>query len=155
MSQLRIVTGRAFVALWVAGLGFLALAQPAHALFGSPTVALIAQAVGAVLLGALFELRGAIRQQCERLSAFLVRSRGLRAVVRTLAVSTIAGPSAEAAGGDATNETPAAASNPRHTALSPWRKRDVASSAASVETSLQTAASAPLQSIPPVPPTTA
>ena len=135
-------------------MGFLALAQPAHALFGSPTVALIAQAVGAVLLGALFELRGAIRQQCERLSAFLVRSRGLRAVVRTLAVSTIAGPSAEAAGGDATNETPAAASTP-HNVVSQWRKRDVASSAASVETSLQTAASAPLQSIPSVPPTTA
>jgi hypothetical protein len=99
MSQLRIVTGRAFATLWVTALGFLALAQPAHALFGSPTVALIAQVVGAVLLGGLFELRGTIRQQCERLSAFLVRSRGLRAVVRTLAVSTIAGPSAEAGRG--------------------------------------------------------
>ena len=155
MRQLRIVAGRTFTTLWVAALGFLAVAQPAHALFESPAVALIAQAVGGVLLGTVFALRGAIHQQCERLSAFLVRSRGLRAVVRTLAVSTIAGPSAEAAGGDATNETPAAASNPRHTVLSRWRKRDAASSAASVETSLQTAASAPLQSIPPVPPTTA
>ncbi len=138
--------------LWVAVLGFLALAQPAHALFGSPTIALIAQAVGAVLLASLFVLRGAIREQVERLSAFLVRSRGLRTVVRTLAVSSIAGPSGEVAGVDATDGTPAAAPTP---SLQQWRNPGGSSSAAPAETSLQTAASAPPRPTPSAPATTA
>ena len=155
MSQLRIVWSRAFTTVWVAALGFLALAQPAHALFGSTAVALLAQVLGAVLLGAVFVLRGAIYQQCERLSGFLVRSRGLRAAVRTLAVSAIAAPTAAATEADATSETQAAAPTPARAVPSQGRKSGGASSAASAGTSLQTAASAPRRPTPPFPTTTA
>ena len=155
MSQLRIVWSRAFTTVWVAALGFLALALPAHALFGSPAVALLAQALGAVLLGAVFALRGPIHQQCERLSGFLVRSRGLRAVVRTLAVSAVAAPTAAVTEADATTETQAVAPTPARVVPSPGRQPGGASSAASAGTSLQTAASAPRRPIPPFPTTTA
>ena len=153
MSQLRHVAGRTFTTLWVAALGFLALAQPAHALFESPSEARIAQAVGAVLIGILFSLRGAIHQQPKRLGAFPLQLRRLRAVVRTLAVSTIAATNAEAAEAAATNETHSPP--PAPVALPLWQNPGGASSAASAGTSLQTAASAPRRPIPPSPPTTA
>jgi hypothetical protein len=153
MLQLRQVAGRTFTTLWVVVTGFLALAMPAHAIFESPLAALFAQAVGALLLGSAFALRGGIRQQYERLASFLERSRGLRAVVRTLAVSAIAKPSRHS--GHATGGSRTATAKLDRSGLSHWELPGGSSSAASAETSPQTAASAPHQPIPPFPTTTA
>lgn len=155
MNQLRIVSGRTLTTLWVVALGFLVLAQPAHALFESASAELIAQGLGAVLMGTVFALREAIRQQYERFSSFQGRSRGLRAVVRSLAVSTIAAPTAQTAGADATSEAAAAAPNSHATELPQWQNSGGANAAASAETSLQTAASAPPRPTPSAPATTA
>jgi len=155
MDVLRIVAGRTFATLWVAVLAFLALAQPAHALFGSPTVAVIAQAVAAALLGSAFALRGTIRRQCERLGSFLARSRGLRAAVRTMAVEALAAPIANAADAGAAAEVDSAAATPARTAPPRWSTPGEPSSAVPAGTSLQTAASAPRRPTPPFPPTTA
>jgi hypothetical protein len=154
MKQLRIVSGRTLTTLWVVALGFLVLAQPAHALFESASAALIAQVFGAVLMGTVFALREAIRQQYERFSSFLVRSRGLRAVVRSLAVSTIAAPTARKAGADATSEAAAAVPNSDATELAQWQNSGGANAAASAETSPQIAVSAPQRPTPAFPTTT-
>jgi hypothetical protein len=155
MNQLQNVSGRTLRILWVVVLGFLVLAQPAHALFESATVALIAQVFGAVLMGTVFALREAIRQQYDRFTSFLARSRGLRAVVRSLAVSTIATPTAQTAGADATSETAAAVPNSDATELAQWQNSGGANAAASAETSPQIAASAPQRPTPAFPTTTA
>lgn len=155
MSALRAVGSRTLTTLWVAGLVFLALAQPSNALIESPTVALIVQAVGALLFGAAFALRGAIHQQFDRLSSFLVRSRGLRVAVRTLAVSTVVAAISEAAEVDSRRETNPVTATLRSSALPNWRKQIVANSAAPAGTSLQTAASAPHPATPAFPTTKA
>jgi len=155
MSPLRVIAVRTIGTLWVAALTFLALAQPAHALFGSPTAALLTQALGAVLLAAGFALRGPVLRQRERFGAFLVRSRGLRTAVRSLAVGTLAAPAAEEAGAGATSGTEAMTPEPSQAVLSQWQEPGGFSSAATAETSLQTAASAPHRPIPAFPTTTA
>jgi hypothetical protein len=153
MNQLRQVAGRTFTTLWVIVMGFLALALPAHAFFESPLIAQFAQVVGALLLGSVFALRGAIRQQFDRLGNFLKRSRGLRAVVRTLAVSAIAKPSRHA--GDPKGGSRTAAAELDHSNLTGWELPRASSSAASAETLPQTGVSAQRQPIPPFPTTTA
>jgi hypothetical protein len=121
MDSLRLAAVRTSATLWVAVLGFLVLAQPAHALFGSIGAALIAQGVGALALAALFALRALIRRQLGRLVAFVGRSRGLRAVVREVAVGALAAPSPGA--GDANEAGHAAATSPRGTAPE-WSSRE-------------------------------
>lgn len=148
------VAGRIVTSLWFIALGFLALAQPAHALFGSPNAALVAQILGAVLFAAAFTRREALRRQAERLVPFLVDSRGLRALVRSLAVGTLAASSAEAAA-DTKGAADALVAEPGRAALSRWRDASGVSSAATAETLPQTAASAPRRSTPSFPTTTA
>jgi hypothetical protein len=157
MREFQTVAGRTFAALWVATLGFLVLAQPAHAFLGTGAIALVAQVVGAALLAVLFALRGEILRQGARLVAFLERSRGLRAIVRSVAAEalTLPGPTSRDASETTGPETDGTAATSEGPSPSQWTTRAPASSAGAGGTSLRTAASAPRRPTPPFPPTTA
>jgi len=157
MDAIRVAAGRAFATLWVGALVFLVLAQPAHALLESSAIAWIAQLAGAALLAATFALRGGILRHCERFAAFLVRSRGLRAVVRSVAAEALALPQPTSSDATEAAATQADSAAPPVTggATSQWTTGSPASSAGAAGTSLRTAASAPQRPSPPFPPTTA
>jgi len=57
--------------VWVTVMAFLALAEPAHAAFGSEAGAMLFQVVGAALASALFAARRALKQQVRRGTALI------------------------------------------------------------------------------------
>lgn len=72
--RIRSIAKRGATVGWVMVLGFLVLAHPAHAAVDSGPGALLLQAGGAGLLGALFAFRRTLKRNSTRVPEFFARA---------------------------------------------------------------------------------
>jgi hypothetical protein len=104
MRVLAKAAPRTLAALWVAALAFMALAQPAHAVFAGPVGALLGQMVGATCIGVLFAFWRKLRRshvvvaaRSHPLQRWGMRARAVATDVRSTSVAPAAPPESAAA----------------------------------------------------------